>query len=91
MNSKVSSFLLGLSFAAVYVLGCATARLVEPRVSAQAIAPPGAQRWEYFCADGYNVETVTRVANEAGAAGWEMSGAVGSTRVNGIWCFRRPV
>ena len=69
MNSRLSAFLLGLSFAAVYVLGCATARMIEPRVSAQE-APPGVQRWEYVMIhhgwdDG-------RWANEAGAQGWEL-------------------
>lgn len=90
MNSKLASFVLGLSFAGVYVLGCATARMIESPAFAQS-APPGVQRWEYQCADGYNVETIERVANEAGAAGWEMTAAVGSDRVAGIWCFRRPL
>jgi hypothetical protein len=90
MNSRWSAFLLGLSFAAVYVLGCATARIIEPRASAQAM-PPGAQRWEYLCLDGYNAETINQRANEAGAQGWEMAAALGSDRAPGLWCFRRAL
>lgn len=69
MNSKLSAFLLGLSFAAVYVLGCATAPMIEPRASAQE-APPGVQRWEYLKINhGWDGG---RWASEAGAQGWEL-------------------
>lgn len=83
MNSRLSAFLLGLSFAAVYVLGCATARMIEPRVFAQE-APPGVQRWEYLRIEhGWDAG---RWANEAGAQGWELV-AIGP----GLQTFKRPL
>ena len=90
MRSKLSAFLLGLSLAGAYILGCTTARIVEPTARAQ-VAPPGVQRWEYLCLDGYNAETINQRANEAGPAGWELVAAVGSQRAPGLWCFKRPL
>lgn len=88
-NSSWKPFVLGLSLAVAYVVGCATAR-VAPTPMAVAQAPVGMSRWEYFCTDGYNADTIMQRANQAGAEGWEMVGGVGSTRVPGLWCFKRP-
>jgi hypothetical protein len=90
MMNKTSwrGFALGLSLSIAYFVGCATARVTTPPV---ANAQAGAQRWEYFCTDGYNDETIMERANEAGAQGWEMIAGVGSTRVAGLWCFKRAL
>ena len=83
MNGRISAFLLGLSFAAVYVLGCATARMIEPRASAQE-APPGVTRWEYV-----RVRREWDEGNwvaEAGMEGWELAWRDGP-----YWYFKRPL
>jgi hypothetical protein len=100
MNTQIkwSSFLMGLSLSAAYILGCATGEAVsnagtqEPvaaAAEAPAVAPSGAQRWAYQCTEGRNTRTINDRANTLGAEGWEMVGA-GVAGV-GIWCFKRPV
>lgn len=88
MNKKTSGFILGLSLSAAYILGCATAQVV-PGATAQPAA--GGQRWSYQCTDGYNADTITERANALGSQGWEMVGGLGSERVPGLWCFKRPM
>jgi hypothetical protein len=68
------------------VLGCATARVIEPTASAQ-YAPPGAQRWQSCAPKGATSRRRWRRSNELGAAGWEIAAAA-LDRV--IWCFKRP-
>ncbi len=96
-KTKTGSFLLGLSLALAYILGCATSRMAEPsNANAQYAAPPppagaAVQRWSYQCTDGYNAETINERANTLGQQGWEMVAGLGSTRVQGLWCFKRPM
>ena len=89
-RSALGTLVIGLALLVAYLIGCATARVGPPQV-ASAQAPAGVARWEYFCTEGYNAGTIMERANEAGQAGWEMAGAVGSQRVAGLWCFKRPL
>lgn len=76
----------GLGMVAAFVLGCASAPLVVPAISAQS-APPGVQRWQYTCyrdASSINVEELNRFGSE----GWELVGARDSTMTA---CFKRPM
>ena len=85
----MAGLLLGLSLSAAYILGCATAPVVQ-NATAQP-APAGSQRWAYECTEGYNAATINERANALGAQGWEMVAGLGSTRVNGLWCFKRAM
>lgn len=90
MKDRLMVCLMALSLGAAYLIGCATARYDSPTASAQP-APPGVQQWEYSCTDGYNAQTIMERANALGRAGWEMVAGVGSERVRGLWCFKRPL
>lgn len=90
MRGRFGAFVLGLSLAGAYILGCATSRVVQPSAQAQLAPWSPLQRWEYFCADGFSPPTIMERANAAGREGWEMVAGVGSHRVTGIWCFKRP-
>jgi hypothetical protein len=88
MHKKIAPFLLGLSLAGAYILGCATSSYVEPPAAAQQqYTPPVGHRWAYFCTEGRNAQTINERANAAGAEGWEMVTS-GVDRL-GIWCFKR--
>ena len=88
MRQKIGPFVLGLSLAGAYILGCATQQVSRPVARAQ--MPAGAQRWEYSCtAQGNRTADIMARANIEGAAGWEMV-AVNSNGDGGIWCFKRP-
>jgi hypothetical protein len=90
------SFLLGLSFAGVFVFGCVAGQtlLQVPH----ATATEGLQKWEYYCMNGFAPIPTTRKANAAGQEGWEMvtaagmgSGDIRWRNESMIWCFRRPL
>ena len=69
-----------------FVLGCVSAPLVVPALSAQSVAA-GAVRWEYTCySDGLRGVDGARL-NEHGAQGWEL---VGPRDPGGYFCFKRP-
>lgn len=93
MNHKLNGLGLGIAFLLVYFLGCASAGVSTPPVAHAQTGPAaaGLQRWEYFCTEGYNAETIIERANQAGAQGWEMVAGLGSPRVHGLWCFKRPL
>ncbi len=76
----------GIGFVIAFVIGCASAPLVVPAISAQP-APPGVQRWEYTCyrdAASLNVDELNRF----GSQGWELTG---SRDQGGFLCFKRPL
>lgn len=80
-------FWLGLSLSVAFILGCATARLVVPPVSAQS-----AGRWQYQCVETDDAEESTTTANEFGSRGWELAEAAGDGQgAYQIWCFRAPL
>lgn len=93
---QAPGLLLGLSLSFAYFLGCATHQYTEAApASAQTVyaqpASGGAQRWAYQCTEGYNARTIVERANTLGQQGWEMVAGLGSARVAGLWCFKRPL
>ena len=92
-QSRTGSFLLGLSLALAYILGCVTSPMASPSPAVAQYAPPATsgtgQAWAYHCVEGYNAETLNQVANDLGAQGWEMVAAAGGGRLRGSWCFKR--
>ncbi len=81
MNTYMKRILFGLG---IFGLGCASAPLVIPPLSAQ---QSGVTRWEYTCyADngGLNMDQL----NQYGAQGWEL---VGPRDPGAQLCFKRPL
>ena len=79
---------VGLAVAIAFAAGCVTSQVVVPQARAvPAVAPPGVQRWEYICVDGW--AGITHSANQLGKEGWEMASAAG-TADHMMWCFKRP-
>jgi len=85
-QAKKVALLLG-----VFFLGCAAERLIVP--PAHAGSTP--QRWEYACKEAGGEKDVAKMANQFGAAGWELVGGSTATGYNGgiepTWCFKRPL
>jgi len=83
-------FWIGLSVSLAFILGCVSAPLLTPTLSAQA-APAGVQRWQYSCRHIPRGADLNALVNAAGREGWEM--------VNTQWldndqkksCFKRPL
>lgn len=85
----MKGFALGLSLSIAFILGCVSAPLVSPSVSAQQEPlREGLTRWEYTCFDnptgGPNVQRL----NELGSQGWEMTPSRGR---GAEFCFKRPI
>ncbi len=78
---------LGLSLSVAFILGCAAAPIIVPRMSAQ---EPVGQRWAHLCLQARSAEQLTALANQAGAQGWEMVG-VGATDSTTEACFKHPL
>jgi hypothetical protein len=68
----------------VFFAGCAAERLL---VVPPARAGTNPQRWEYACKDARGDENVTKMANEKGQQGWELS----ASGPYAAWCFKRPL
>ena len=79
--------LRGVGVGLVFLVGCAVggaaSRFAVPPASAQQAA--SGTRLEYFCFDETLAPSVMHKANPAGAQGWELVAAAGTT-----WCFKRP-
>jgi hypothetical protein len=71
-----------------FLIGCAVAPLVVPPLSAQQHNVP---RWEYMCFDADSSEDIGRLADRAGAEGWEMAVALAHVHSDPTWCFKRPL
>jgi len=84
MDTK--SFIVGLSVAGAFMLGCVSASMVVP----PARAGTSPQRWEYHCFDEWGADDVTEEANKVGKQGWEMAGG-NSLNTAVTWCFKRPL
>jgi len=82
----MKGFALGLSLSLAFILGCVSAPLIVPRLSAQ--NPPNTTRWEYVCqevAGGFSaLRTMQAYLNEHGAEGWE------AVSVHPFTCMKRP-
>jgi hypothetical protein len=77
-------FWFGLSISVAFIVGCATARLVVPPVSAQSTT-----RWQYHCVESdQDAAEVTEAANQIGAQGWELVAGLPTNRFSQIWCFK---
>ncbi len=77
---------LGLSLSIAFILGCAVAPFIVPRMSAQQ-QTDGIQRWEYTCpALARTGRQHGPAANELGAQGWEFS-----HMASHYYCFKRPL
>lgn len=83
MRGKLGAFLLGPSLAAAYVLGCATARYVEPPARARANGP----RWQYVCVSPHPSRPLDDQLNALGDAGWELAAADAGDPPT--WCLKR--
>ncbi len=83
----MKGFALGLSLSIAFILGCAAAPLIVPRMSAQQQAA-GVQRWEYTCPlpQRQGGDDHAAAATQLGEQGWEYSH-------NGwnVMCFKRPL
>ena len=82
----MKGFALGLSLSIAFILGCAAAPFVVPRMSAQQQAA-GVQRWEYACLNQRSYQADVGQLNEMGAQGWEMAPSRGTSE----FCFKRPL
>ena len=82
----MKGFALGLSLSIAFILGCAAAPLIVPRLSAQQQAT-GVQRWEYVCITQRRAAADIDELNRYGAAGWELA----PSRGNIEFCFKRPL
>ncbi len=80
----MKGFALGLSLSIAFILGCAAAPLIVPRMSAQQQAA-GVQRWDYKC-DEVRWRRATETLQEFGQEGWELV-----TSEQGTYCFKRPL
>lgn len=80
----MNGFALGLSLSLAFILGCVSAPLLIPRLSAQ--NPPDVTRWEYICDTASTMGRLQTYLNESGAEGWELASHV-QNRV----CLKRPL
>ncbi len=89
-------FLLGLSFAVVFIVGCAVGTMQGSQVAEAQMEDPGAlaearsgiTRWEYHCerVTGVTPQKFSELADSLGADGWEALG-----NPDASWCFKRPL
>lgn len=85
----MKGFALGLSLSLAFILGCVSAPLIIPRLSAQ--NPPSTPRWEYVC-EGFDrasrsgIDNHRQFLNAHGAEGWELA-----TADNNFVCLKRPL
>jgi len=86
------NFMLGLSFSAVFIVGCLFgANRSSDTVPAVAAAPVG-QRYAYYCIDQDDNEYLTKAAKKMGQAGWRLVGGGGGGNSLGksiLWCFEK--
>ena len=84
-------FLLGLSVALAFIVGCyaGASGFAVPKAEASYVVE---QRWAYFCFAESDVDEIMFKANAAGARGWEMVASSPKQGGNGdaVWCFRQP-
>jgi hypothetical protein len=83
---------LGLALALVLLVGCGARSVGSTMPGASkyvpSAAPPGAQRWQQFCADGYSNGDIAK----AGRDGWELIGVTTKSEWQEYrYCFKRPM
>lgn len=83
----MKGFALGLSISLAFILGCVSAPLIVPRLSAQ--NPPNTTRWEYHCENisgGFGaLGNMREFLEEYGAEGWEL------VTIDPYACMKRPL
>ncbi len=85
-------FLFGASLSIAFIVGCVARPFVVPAANAQQAA--SAQKWEYFCLEGYETTGIMQKANKAGREGWDLVAAsppTGRSMDAALWCFKRPL
>jgi hypothetical protein len=83
----MKGFTLGLSISLAFILGCVSAPLIIPRLSAQ--NPPNTTRWEYVCENFSGrfgaLSSQQEFLNEHGSEGWEL------VTTEPYACLKRPL
>ena len=89
-----------VALAAVFVLGCVTAPVVQRLITPPAYAQPArVQKWQQFCTFRHaaNVPSMTVLFDPVnqdikshGDEGWELSGGVANDGYTLSYCFKRP-
>lgn len=91
VNMHIRSFILGVSFSGVFMLGCMVSRVMPEQTIPTAKATAGHQTWQYMCLN--DPSAVTEAANKLGRQGWEMitgGGAGDMPHRKFVYCFKRP-
>lgn len=83
----MKGFALGLSISLAFILGCVSAPLIVPRLSAQ--NPPSTTRWEYVCEWMRGIEAHREFLNRSGAEGWELASQ--TSHPEPMVCLKRPL
>src|SRR5690606_20815931 len=86
-SSPMKGFALGLSLSLAFILGCVSAPLIIPRLSAQ--NPPSTTRWEYLCEWVRGIEEHRALLDRSGAEGWELASQTGYPQP--MVCLKRPL
>lgn len=93
----IKSFLMGLSLAGAFILGCVSAPLmgpaVVPRAQAESYTPVDGSThgWGYRCVTNVRRDTFESQANDFGQSGWELVGSAPDIQDMQFWCFKRPL
>jgi hypothetical protein len=93
----IKSFLMGLSLAGAFILGCVSAPLmgpvVVPRAQAESYTPANGSThgWGYLCMNSVQSATFQDSANDFGRSGWELVGSNWDYQREPYWCFKRPL
>jgi hypothetical protein len=82
----MKGFALGLSISLAFILGCVSAPLIVPRLSAQ--NPPNTPRWENYCDTARSTGSMRELLARTGPEGWELVAISGNAVT---FCFKRPV
>lgn len=80
----MKGFALGLSLSLAFILGCVSAPLIIPRLSAQ--NPPEVTRWEYLCDSHFSGRGRAAFLEQSGGEGWELVALNGAEL-----CLKRPL
>ncbi|MCB9604558.1 MAG: hypothetical protein H6722_13690 [Sandaracinus sp.] len=81
----MKGFALGLSLSLAFILGCVSAPVLIPRLSAQ--NPVEVTRWEYLCDNSFRaVDDMSAFLARSGAEGWELV-----TQGGNLLCLKRPL
>jgi hypothetical protein len=86
------NFILGLSFSAVFIVGCLFGSTRSADTVPVVRSAPAGQRYAYYCIDEEDSEKITVKAKKMGRSGWRMIAAAGGGNAGGmdlVWCFEK--